>query len=42
MKNQRLRLVQSFIGKHFTGTPSPFAHWLNGKVISVEEKTVEI
>lgn len=41
MENERLNLVQSFIGKHFTGSPSPFAHWLNGKVISVEEKTVE-
>jgi uncharacterized protein (TIGR00369 family) len=40
MENYRLKFVQSFAGKHFTGSPSPFAHWLNGKVISVEEKTV--
>jgi uncharacterized protein (TIGR00369 family) len=41
METQRLKFVQSFIGKQFTGSPSPFAHWLNGKVISVEEKAVE-
>ncbi|OFY62225.1 MAG: hypothetical protein A3H98_04455 [Bacteroidetes bacterium RIFCSPLOWO2_02_FULL_36_8] len=41
MDNQRLKHLQSFIGKHFTGSPSPFARWLNGKVISVEEKSVE-
>ncbi len=41
MENKRLLFLQSFIGKHFTGSPSPFAHWLNGKVILVEEKTVE-
>ena len=41
MDNQRLKQLQSFIGKHFTGSPSPFARWLNGKVISVEEKSVE-
>lgn len=33
--------VQGFIGKEFTGSPSPFAHWLKGKVISVEEKMIE-
>lgn len=41
MENKRLLFLQSFIGKHFTGSPSPFAHWLNGKVISVEEKAVQ-
>ncbi|WJS93888.1 PaaI family thioesterase [Flavobacterium johnsoniae] len=41
MENKRLQFLQSFIGKHFTGSPSPFAHWLNGKVISVEEKAVK-
>lgn len=40
MENQRLEHIQSFVGKQFTGSPSPFAHWLNGKVISVEEKSV--
>ncbi|WET02382.1 PaaI family thioesterase [Flavobacterium sp. YJ01] len=41
MENKRLLFLQSFIGKHFTDSPSPFAHWLNGKVIAVEEKSVE-
>ena len=41
MKNKRLQFLQSFIGKHFTGSPSHFAHWLNVKVISVEEKAVK-
>jgi len=40
MENQRLEHIQSFVGKQFTGSPSPFAHWLNGKVISAEEKSV--
>lgn len=42
MENKRLQFLQNFIGKHFTESPSPFAHWLNGKVISVEKETVEI
>lgn len=41
MENTRLQFLQSFIGKHFTGSPSPYAHWLNGKVISVEKEAVE-
>jgi len=41
MENQRLKHLQSFIGKEFTGSPSPFAHWLKGKVISAEEKTIQ-
>lgn len=41
MKNKRLQLVQSFIGKPFSGSPSPFAKWLNGTVISVDENSVE-
>ncbi len=41
METERLKFVQRFIGKQFTGSPSPFAHWLNGKIISVEEKAVE-
>lgn len=40
MENQRLKFLQSFIGNHFTESPSPYAHWLNGKVISVEEKSI--
>lgn len=41
MENKRLQLLQSFIGKSFTGSPSPFAKWLNGTVISVDENSVE-
>ena len=40
MKNQRLEHIQSFVGKQFTESPSPFAHWLNGKVISAEVESV--
>ncbi|TDW47852.1 uncharacterized protein (TIGR00369 family) [Flavobacterium sp. 270] len=41
MENKRLKYLQSFIGKHFNNSPSPFANWLNGKVIIVEETGVE-
>lgn len=41
MENKRLQLLQSFIGRPFSGSPSPFAKWLNGTVISVEENSVE-
>ncbi len=41
MENKRLQLLQSFIGKPFSGSPSPFARWLNGTVISVDENSVE-
>ena len=41
MENKRLQLLQSFIGKPFTGSPSPFAKWLNGTVISVDKNSVE-
>jgi AraC-like DNA-binding protein len=37
MENKRLQLLQSFVGKPFSGSPSPFAKWLNGTVISVDE-----
>ena len=40
MENKRLQLVQSFIGKPFTGSPSPYAKWLNGTVISADESSV--
>lgn len=40
MENKRLQLLQSFIGKPFIGSPSPFAKWLNGTVISADESTV--
>lgn len=41
MENKRLQLLQSFLGKPFSGSPSPFAKWLNGTVISVDEKSIE-
>lgn len=41
MKNSKLDFLKSFIGDYFTGSASPFAHWLRGKVISVEEKSIE-
>jgi acyl-coenzyme A thioesterase 13 len=41
MENERLKKLQSFIGKHFTGSPSPYAHWLKGKVLAASEKSVE-
>lgn len=41
MENKRLQLLQSFIGKPFSGSPSPFAKWLNGTVVSVDENSVE-
>ena len=40
MENQRLEHIQSFVGKQFTGSPSPFAHWLKGKVISALYETL--
>lgn len=35
IKNQRLLELESFLGKTFEGSPSPFAHWLGGKVMAV-------
>lgn len=32
----QLSVLQSFIGKEFTASPSPFMHWLNPIVLSVE------
>jgi acyl-coenzyme A thioesterase 13 len=32
-----LEQLQSFIGKEFTASPSPFMHWLNPVVVSAEE-----
>jgi len=40
MENHRLKFVKGFIGKQFTGSPSPYAQWLAGKLISAEEKAV--
>lgn len=41
MENKRLQLLQSFIGKPFSESPSHFAKWLNGMVISVNDKTLK-
>ncbi|MDQ5930002.1 MAG: acyl-coenzyme thioesterase 13 [Bacteroidota bacterium] len=40
MENTRLKLLQNYIGKHFTESPSAFAHWLNGKLIAATEDSV--
>jgi len=41
MENKRLKLLKQYIGKPFSGSPSPIAKWLNGTVISVDENSVE-
>ena len=41
MENSRIKHLQSFIGKHFTDSLSPYAHWLNGIVVAGDEKSVE-
>jgi acyl-coenzyme A thioesterase 13 len=40
MGNTKLKMLQSFIGNNFTASPSPYAHWLNGKVIAASESKV--
>nr|WP_314493086.1 PaaI family thioesterase [uncultured Chryseobacterium sp.] len=37
----KLEKLQSFIGKEFSESPSPFMRWLNPVVISAEEGQVE-
>ncbi len=37
----RLKQLQSFIGKEFTDTPSPFMKWLNPTILSAEEGHLE-
>ncbi|SHE67593.1 PaaI family thioesterase [Chryseobacterium takakiae] len=37
----KLKILQSFIGKEFTASPSPFMRWLNPIVISAEEGQIE-
>lgn len=37
----KLQALQSFIGKEFTASPSPFMRWLNPVVISAEEGQIE-
>lgn len=37
----KLQALQSFIGKEFTASPSPFMRWLNPIVVSAEEGQIE-
>lgn len=37
----KLKALQSFIGKEFTDSPSPFMKWLNPTVVSAEEGRIE-
>jgi len=41
MRNSRLTVLKSFIGKPFKGSPSAFGNWLNGEVVSIESDSVE-
>lgn len=41
MKNERLAMLENFVGKTFEGSPSPFAHWLKGKVVAAGTHSVE-
>lgn len=41
MENTSLKMLQNFIGNYFTKSPSPFSHWLKGRVIAASDsKTV--
>ena len=37
----KLEILKTFIGKEFSGSPSPFMRWLNPTVISAEEGHLE-
>ncbi|WP_262149764.1 PaaI family thioesterase [Chryseobacterium foetidum] len=37
----KLKALQSFTGKEFTDSPSPFMKWLNPMVVSAEEGRIE-
>lgn len=37
----KLEILKKFIGKEFSGSPSPFMRWLNPTVISAEEGHLE-
>ncbi len=37
----KLAKLQTFIGKEFTDSPSPFMRWLNPIVVSAEEGHLE-
>ena len=37
----KLQVLQTFIGKEFTASPSPFMKWLNPIVVSAEEGKVQ-
>ncbi|KOY84329.1 hypothetical protein AD998_21525 [bacterium 336/3] len=41
MENNRLKMLESYVGKTFEGSPSPFALWLKGKVVSANKDSVE-
>lgn len=41
-KSNHLEVLQSFIGKEFTESPSPFMKWLKPKVLEVEEGRVSM
>jgi len=40
MKKERLNYISRYIGKKFSGSPSPFAHWLAGELISAKKESV--
>lgn len=37
----KLQVLQTFIGKEFTASPSPFMKWLNPIVVSAEERKIQ-
>lgn len=37
----KLQVLQTFIGKEFTASPSPFMKWLNPIVVSAEEGKIQ-
>lgn len=41
MKNQRLIMLESYIGKTFDQSPSPYARWLRGKVTGASHNSVQ-
>lgn len=41
MENKRLKILESYLGRTFAGSPSPFAHWLGGKVVAASAQSVE-
>ncbi len=41
-ENKRLQYIKSLIGKPFSGSASPFGHFLKGEVLAADEKSTEI